>query len=122
MAAGIVDLKIEQGAKFKRTLRALKADGSAVDWSYVTAARGQIRTAANAPAQVAAFTFDLSRKALGEITMSLTATETSALAATGAAYDKPTRYVYDIEFVGATVEDVDRILNGAAFVSPEVTK
>lgn len=122
MAAGVATLKIEQGAKYKRTMRAFKADGSAADWSWVVSARGQIRTATNAATAVADFTFDLSRKALGEVDFSLTATETAAIPAVGPSYDKTTPYVFDIEFVPTDPEDAQRMLNGTALVSPEATK
>jgi hypothetical protein len=58
---------------------------------------------------------------VGEVTYSLTDLETSAIKATGEAYNKLTTYQWDFELVDAD-DKVVRAFNGPVNVSPEVTK
>ena len=58
------------------------------------------------------FTAEISSPLDGEVTISLTAEETSAV--------KAGRYVYDIEIT--SIEETVRVLEGIVVVNPEVTK
>lgn len=57
----------------------------------------------------------------GEVTYSLTNTETSAIRTTGEAYNQLTKYQWDFELRSA-IGTVLRAFNGPVEVSPEVTK
>lgn len=57
----------------------------------------------------------------GTVTYSLTAAETSAIRATGEAYNQLTTYQWDFELVNSA-DEVVRAFNGPVTISPEVTK
>ena len=79
-------------------------------------ARMQLRTsysAASASLELTTANGRISLTNAGVITLSLTATETAALAAG--------RYVYDLEMVSSGGQ-VTRLLEGVVTVSPEVTR
>jgi hypothetical protein len=57
----------------------------------------------------------------GTLTLTLTATETSAMPCGEDITDEKSKYVYDLEIVHTT-GTVKRILDGYAYVSPEVTR
>ena len=107
--ATIQNLVIDQGTTYSFTFNLTNADGSAKDISSYTIA-AQIRKSYYTSTSVdfTTATIDLE----GEITISLTATQTSAL--------KAGRYVYDIE-IDDGVETI-RVLEGIVTVTPEVTR
>lgn len=122
MGAATLDLNINQGATFLITCTVKNPSGTEVDltgWSFT----GQIREAINSTSVSAAFTITLADQVsnTGEFTVSLTPAQTRVLQVGSVTTRKIFQYFYDIE---ATKPDltVDRILEGKAFVSPEVTR
>jgi hypothetical protein len=113
MAAGIYDIVIEQGATFSKQLVLKNADNSPRDLTGLDLVRGQIRKSYT-DSTFYAFAFSVTDN---EITWTMPAETTATIASTQA----NTFYVYDVElvFLGGTVE---RLLQGKARVSPEVTK
>jgi hypothetical protein len=110
------DLQIAQGATYSQVIN--WKTGSTPTFVNTTgfSARMQLRTSYSAASASLELTTANSRISLtnaGVITLSLTATETAALAAG--------RYVYDLEMVSSGGQ-VTRLLEGVVTVSPEVTR
>ena len=108
--AGNYDIVIEQGATFSLAITV-----TGIDLTTYTA-RGQGRTT-HASADKAftlstAIAYSLPNST---ITVSLTATQTTAL--TG-----PSNGVYDVEYVSSSGTVVTRILEGTYTITPEVTR
>jgi len=119
MAAGLLDLVIEQGATFGMTITVKDANGTPVNITGYTF-RGKIKESAQDASAVEEFTCTITDAVNGVFTVGLTAAETAELTATGDTYDEYSGYVYDVEMVDAATL-VTRLLNGAVSVSPEVT-
>jgi hypothetical protein len=126
MAAGSYEMSIEQGAAFSLLLTITDSEAARVDLTGHTF-RGQIRKTYSSTDIVVSFTFTLSDQTSGatrgQVTVSLTATQTAAITVDAASgQTRPeTKYIYDIESeTGAGV--VTRWLQGLVKVSPEVTK
>lgn len=119
MAAGDYDIYVEQGADWELIVTIYDNAGSPVDITGATAAM-QIRDRPSG-AIVAEPTIEITDAENGEITLSLTATETAAISVMGATSREVASYVYDLKVTHAGGE-VERVLNGAVNVSPEVTK
>lgn len=114
MLAGSYDLTIEQGATFTLAMFYQDDAGAAVDLTGATA-RMQLRTAVSASTPAIELTTQNGRitidGARGQITLNIAAADTAGLTGSG---------VYDLEIVqGSTVQ---RILEGAYKVNPEVTR
>lgn len=107
--ATINNLVIDQGTTFSFTFSLTNADGSDKDLSDYTVA-AQIRKSYYTSSKVDFTTSTVD--GIGEITISLTAAQTSEL--------KAGRYVYDIE-IESSAETV-RVLEGIVTVTPEVTR
>ena len=75
---------------------------------------GQIRTSYTAASETESFTTALTDATGGHLTISMTSTETAAIAAAD--------YVYDIEQTTTAGGAIERILEGVAKVTPEATK
>lgn len=122
MAAAKYDFTIEQGATFTKTLTIKDSSAALVDLTGQTF-RGQIRKVAGGVDLLATFTCVVSDQITnkGEVVISLTATDTSAIPITtqAKAVRKLDVYAYDVERV--TGSNVDRILEGEVSISPEVT-
>ena len=108
--AGNYDIVIEQGATFSLAITV-----TGIDLTTYTA-RGQGRTTHASPDK----SFTLSTAIAyalpnSTITVSLTATQTTAL--TG-----PSNGVYDVEYVSSSGTVVTRILEGTYTITPEVTR
>lgn len=108
--ATIQNLYIDQGTTFSLTITVSDQNGDVKDLSDYTAA-AQMRKSYYTSSSTN-FTASISSPLDGEVTISLTATQTSAL--------KAGRYVYDIEVTSD--EETLRILEGIVVVNPEVTK
>ena len=119
MAAGVLDLTIEQGVDFGMAMTIKDANDTPINITGYTF-RGKIKESAQDSSPVEEFTFALTDPGNGVVTVSLTAAETAAITATGDVYDEYTPYVYDIEMVDLSSK-VTRLLNGEVTVSPEVT-
>jgi hypothetical protein len=110
MAAGKLNLVVEQGATFARTCTILN-NGTAVNLTGKTL-RGKLRRKPTDASAAADFTIAVTNAAGGVFTLGLSATTTATMVA------EP--HFYDIELVdGATVT---RLMEGTAYVSFEVTR
>jgi hypothetical protein len=116
MSAGKLDIIIEQGATFSRTIALQDSDGAAVDLSDVTEVRGQMRRDYNATDSTA-FTLAVSSPASAGLISWTLSDETSA-ALDAVANNK---WVYDIEIVRDD-GTVQRLLQGRVTISQEVTR
>lgn len=124
MAAGTLNLTIEQGAKFSRLLTWQDAAGDPIDVSSYEA-RMQIRATTDSTAVLFKLLSTGGTSADGTITLGGAAgtilleigadlTETITTWSSG---------VYDLElYVAADVTDVTRLVQGSVTVSPEVTR
>lgn len=108
--ATVQNLYIDQGTTFSLSVTVSDQFGDAKNLSEYTAA-SQLRKSYYSNSSID-FTSEITSPADGEVTISLTAEETSAL--------KSGRYVYDIE-IYSELETI-RILEGIVVVNPEVTK
>lgn len=108
--AQVQNIYIDQGTTFSFTIAVSDQFGDAKDLTDYTAA-SQMRKSFYTNTAID-FTTEVSSPLDGEVTISLTAEETSAI--------KAGRYVYDIE-INSTEETV-RVLEGIVVVNPEVTK
>lgn len=109
--SGKLDITIEQGATFSRTITIRTAANVAVDITNDTFA-GQIRKRHQSADVEAAFVFQITDGANGEVTATISAANTSAMD-TG-------DFVYDIEWTSGST--VIRLLEGVATVTPETTR
>ncbi len=113
MSAGKLDITIEQGATFQRTINLKNPDGTARNITGSTIA-GKLRK--NYPdSDSKAFTLSITNAVGGVISWSLSATDTASVSAVSSV-----NYVYDIELTTGSV--VERVLQGKAFISPEATR
>jgi hypothetical protein len=103
-------LYIDQGTTYSLTITVSDQNGDVKDLTDYTV-RGQMRKSYYSSASTS-FTAEASSPTDGEITISLTATQTSAL--------KAGRYVYDIEIEND--EETLRVLEGIVVINPEVTR
>jgi hypothetical protein len=108
--AQVQNLYIDQGTTFSLSIIVSDQNGDPKDLSDYTAA-AQMRKSYYTNTAID-FTADVTLPDDGEVTISLTATETSAI--------KAGRYVYDIEI--SSSEETVRVLEGIVVVNPEVTK
>jgi hypothetical protein len=109
--SGKLDLTIEQGSTFSRTITIKDASNAVVNITNDTFA-GQVRKRHQSGTVDATMTFNITDGANGEVTASITATDTATMD-TG-------DFVYDIEWTSGTT--VTRLLEGTATVTPEVTR
>ena len=111
MASGKLDITVEQGATFSRTITIKDASNTAVNISSDTFA-GQIRKRHQSATTEAAFSFTITDGTNGEVTATISNTDTSSM--------DPGDFVYDIEWTSGST--VTRLLEGTATVTPEVTR
>lgn len=109
--ATVRNIVIDQGTTFTLSITVSDFTDTPIDLTGYTL-RSQMRKSYNSNSYTA-FTVTSDDPTEGEIKLSLTATQTSAL--------RYGRYVYDIEIVSSTGE-VTRVLEGIVTVNPEVTK
>ena len=108
--AQVQNIYIDQGTTVSFTIAVSDQFGDAKDLTDYTAA-SQMRKSFYTNTAID-FTADVSSPLDGEVTISLTAEETSEI--------KAGRYVYDIEITSS--EETVRVLEGIVVVNPEVTK
>lgn len=108
--AQIQNIYIDQGTTFSLSLAVNDQNGDPKDLSDYTAA-AQMRRSYYTNTSIN-FTTEISLPEDGEVTISLTAVQTSAI--------KAGRYVYDIEITGEG--ETLRVLEGIVVINPEVTK
>ena len=108
--AQIQNIYIDQGTTFSLSLVVNDQNGDPKDLSEYTAAAQMLKSYYTTTSTN--FTAAVSLPEDGEVTISLTATQTSAI--------KAGRYVYDIEITGE--DETVRVLEGIVVINPEVTK
>jgi hypothetical protein len=108
--AAIQNLYIDQGTTYSLSLLVDDQNGDSKDLTDYTVA-AQMRKSYQATTAIN-FDAEISLPVDGEITISLTATNSSAI--------KAGRYVYDIEITND--EETLRVLEGIVVINPEVTK
>lgn len=108
--ATIQNLYIDQGTTFSLTITINDQYGDVKNLTDYTAA-AQLRKSYYS-STATDFTAEITGPTDGEVTISLTAAQTSGL--------KAGRYVYDIEI--ESTEETLRVLEGIIVVNPEVTK
>ncbi|SNS83568.1 MULTISPECIES: hypothetical protein [unclassified Azospirillum] len=116
MAAGQYDITVEQGTTFalQIAVKSRNLSGATTARNLVgMTGRGQMRRKYSDPEIAAAFSVTIPDPAGGIVAVGLTAEQTAGLLA------KP--HVYDIELVSPDGA-VMRLVQGAATVTPEVTK
>ena len=111
MSAGTYNFTIEQGTTFSRVLT-LQENGSAMNLTGYSVA-SQMRSTHDSSSIAATITGTISNASSGQITLSLTNTQTSAI--------EEAIYVYDVEITSGAGA-VTRILQGNVTVTPEVTR
>ena len=109
--ASISNIFIDQGADFTTTVTVTDSNGDAVSLVGYSAA-AQIRKSHSSSTSTA-FTTSISNASGGEITITLSDTQTAALEAG--------RYVYDV-LITASGGDKTRVVEGQVTVNPSVTR
>ena len=109
--ASISNIFIDQGADFTTTLTVTDSNGDALNLTNFTAAAMIRKTFLSSTAT--AFTATISNASSGEITISLTPTQTTALEAG--------RFVYDV-LITASGGTKTRVVEGQVTVNPSVTR
>jgi hypothetical protein len=107
----VSNLTVDQGSTFSASIDITDTENNLLNLTGYTVA-GQIRKTYDSSTAVD-FTGSVSNAALGEVTISLTATQTNALVAG--------RYVYDVEITSAG-GTVTRVIEGQVEVTPGVTQ
>ena len=112
--AAIANLLIDQGASFSSTITVFNDDDSLFDLTGHTGA-SQIRKSYSSSSASATFTVSFATdRTSGEITISLTPTQTAAL--------EEGRFVYDVELTKTDDSTVTRVIQGIVTVSPNATR
>ena len=111
MSAGTYNFTIEQGTTFSRVLT-LQENGSAMNLTGYSVA-SQMRSTHDSSTVVATFSGSVTNASSGQLTLSLTNSQTSAI--------DEAIYVYDVEITSGAGA-VTRILEGNITVTPEVTR
>jgi len=110
--ATISNIFIDQGADFTTTVTISDSTGSALDLTSYTAL-AQVRKTYESTTATAFTTTFASDRTTGQITISLSDTQTAAL--------ESGRYVYDLLITGAS-GDKTRVVEGIATVNPSVSR
>lgn len=113
--ANVKNLIIDQGTTYSLTITVSDANGNELDLTGYTL-RSQLRKSYGSSSYTAFTVTPAQDPTTGQLTISLTATQTSAL--------KAGRYVYDVEIVSPVIDgsEVTRVLEGIITVTPEVTR
>ena len=111
MSAGTYNFTIEQGTTFSRVLT-LQENGSAMNLTGYSVA-SQMRSTHDSSSIVATFSGSVTNASSGQLTLSSTNSQTSAI--------EEAIYVYDVEITSGAGA-VTRILEGNVTVTPEVTR
>lgn len=116
MIAGVYNIRCEQGASFTRTFTLKDSDDIIID---LTGYKGRmhIRRDVDATTSLMSLTTENGRMSissvLGEITISLTPTETASI---------PRNGVYDLEIYKEATGEVHRVVKGMFLLDKEVTR
>jgi hypothetical protein len=110
--AAYVELTIEQGANLTSTVTVSDTQGDAVNLSTYSASSQLRKSYYSSSANTMKAT--ITGNANGEITLSMTAANTTLLT--------PGRYVYDLIIANTATGYVTRVVEGTAVVLPSVTR
>lgn len=119
MSAGIYNMTLEQGATKSITVTYKDSEGVAINLTGYSG-RGSIKAKATDSTIIASFTVEIPNPTLGQVEITLSATALDSLALTGKSYMDAFTAYYDIEIYSG--QTVIRLLNGAAIISPSITK
>ena len=127
--AGRYDITIEQGASFSLPITLNHYDNTAYNLTGYTG-RGQLRRYHRSTDIIVSFTVTIDpTPTTGRLIVSLTAVQTGAIPAGEEITDTRSKYVYDLELEktsaggdSVAIGTVKRVLEGTAYVSPEVTR
>lgn len=112
--AATANYNIDQGATFSSTVTVRDNSGDPLDLTgYTATAKMALGYSSTRTRTDLTIVFDSDRTS-GNVTMSLTATQTAALEA-------PARYVYDVEILRTSDSTITRVIEGIITVSPSVT-
>jgi hypothetical protein len=112
MSAGTYNITIDQGTDFVLDL-AVKENNSAFDLTGYSA-RAQLRRTKNSDSATATFTCTVVSAAAGTIKMELSNSTTASITEGS--------YFYDLEIYTASDAIVERIIQGRALVTREITR
>lgn len=115
MSASKYNIYIEKGATYELNITA----ESGIDFNNYNIT-GSIKKHAYDTLALIEFTCTVSSAT--QLQISLTATQTGTLEASGNSYADVTKYVYDVYATAKVGSEVIRLLNGIVDVSPEVSK
>lgn len=120
--AGRYDIVIYQGSTFELPLTLKNGDGTPFNLtSWIP--RGQMRRHVRSTAIAATFTCTIIEPATnGQFTVSLSSAITAAIIAGDSVTDPRSLYVYDVEMENEVTGAVKRIIEGSAYIDPEVTR
>jgi hypothetical protein len=110
--AAYVELTIEQGANLSSVVTVNDAQGDAVNLTTYSASSQLRKSYYSSSANTLSAT--VTGNSNGEITLSMTASDTEALT--------PGRYVYDLVITNNTDNSKTRVIEGIAIVLPSVTR
>jgi hypothetical protein len=110
--AAYVEITIEQGANLTSTVTVNDTQGDSVNLSTYSASAQLRKSYYSSSANT--LTASITGNANGQITLSMTAANTSNLT--------PGRYVYDLIIRNSTDNSVTRVVEGTAVVLPSVTR
>ena len=119
MNPGTHNIEIYQGATYTLNVIVKDSLGVAKDLTGYSG-RGAIKRKATDVEPIAEFTVVVAQDASGEVSVSLTDEETSAITTKGISYKDVEKYFYDVEIY--KTGDVIRLLQGLANVSPEISR
>jgi hypothetical protein len=110
--AAYVEITIEQGANLTSTVTVNDTQGDSVNLSTYSASAQLRKSYYSSSANT--LTATITGNANGQITLSMTAANTSSLT--------PGRYVYDLIITNSVDNSVTRVVEGTAVVLPSVTR
>lgn len=110
--AAYLEITIEQGANLSSVVTVNDTQGDAVNLSSYSASAQLRKSYYSSSANT--LTALITGIANGQITLSMTAANTSSLT--------PGRYVYDLIITNSTDNSVTRVIEGTAIVLPSVTR
>ena len=110
--AAYLEITIEQGANLTSTVTVSDTQGDAINLSTYSASAQLRKSYYSSSANT--LTATITGNANGQITLSMTASNTALLT--------PGRYVYDLKITNSTDNSVTRVIEGTATVLPSVTR
>lgn len=119
--AGTYNLNINQGATHLWEVTYTDNEEQPIDLTGYQG-RGQIRLNVNSPDVLCTFTVTVVGPEQGRVDVLLPASQTEGLVLRGRTAQDRTEAQYDVEVFNTSDGKVIRLLQGSAFISPEVTR